>query len=101
MVERVEWLEETDMHTNRVPDDARRAVINRLRRAEGQLRAVARNLEDGGDCAEVARQLTAAKSAVEHAGIKLLAAGLAECLADAREGDLTRAEFERLLMQVA
>ena len=88
------------MHTDRIPEPARRAVINRLRRAEGQLRAVARSLEEGGDCAAVARQLAAANSAVEHAGIKLLATGLAECLADARDGDLTPAQFETLLMQL-
>lgn len=90
------------MDTDRIPEDARRAVVNRLRRAEGQLRAVARSLEDGADCALVVRQLIAGKSAVENAGIKLLSAALVECLAaDAREGDLTLEEFETLLMQLA
>ena len=89
------------MHTDRIPEHARRAVVNRLRRAEGQLRAVARSLEEGGDCAAVVRQLIAAKSAVENAGIKLLAAGLVQCLAEARDGDLTQDEFELLLMQLA
>lgn len=89
------------MHTDRIPADARRAVIHRLRRAEGQLRAVARGLEDGADCVAVVRQLTAAKSAVENAGIKLLAAGLAECLADARDDDLDPEQFEKLLTELA
>jgi hypothetical protein len=31
----------------------------------------------------------------------LVAAGLAQCVADARDGDLTQEEFEKLLMQLA
>lgn len=89
------------MHTDRIPEDARLAVVRRLRRAEGQLRAVARGLEEGADCVAVVRQMTAAKSAVENAGIKLLAAGLAECIADTQEDDLIPGEFEKLLMELA
>ena len=89
------------MHTDRIPDDARSAVIHRLRRAEGQLRAVARALEEGADCVAVVHQLVAAKSAVEKAGVKLLSAGLAECLTDARDEDLLPEEFEKLFMELA
>lgn len=89
------------MHTDRIPEETRTAVIRRLRRAAGQLQAVARLLEDGADCVGVAGQLTAAKNAVGNAGIKLLAAGLAECIADAQTDDLRPDEFEKLLVQLA
>lgn len=89
------------MQTDRIPVEARTDVIHRLRRAAGQLQAVARVLEEGGDCVAVLRQLTAGKNAVERAGIKLLSAGLLECLVEAREDDLRPEQFEKLFMELA
>lgn len=89
------------MNTDRIPVDARVAVIRRLRRAEGQLRAVSQALEEGADCVAVMQQLTAARNAVGSAGVKLLSAGLAECLAEARDDDLVPEDFEKLFLQLA
>ena len=89
------------MNTDRIPTDARDDAIKRLRRAAGQLQAVARMLEDGADCVAVLRQLAAGKAAAERAGVKLLAAGLAECLTEAREDDLSTEEVEELFMTLA
>ena len=44
-----------------------RALTSRLRRAEGQVRAVARRIEEGEDCEAVAQQLTAARRALDQA----------------------------------
>lgn len=41
------------------------ALIARLRRAEGQVRAVARLIEEGHGCDAVAQQLTAARKALD------------------------------------
>lgn len=89
------------MQTDRIPVEARTDVIHRLRRAAGQLQAVARTLEDGGDCVAVLRQLTAGKNAVERAGVKLLSAGLIECLGESGEDDLLPGQFEKLFMDLA
>lgn len=89
------------MQTDRIPLEARVDVIRRLRRAEGQLRALSRTLEEGGDCVAVLRQLTAARNAVSRAGVRLLSAGLVECLAETAEGDLPSEEFERLFLELA
>jgi CsoR family transcriptional regulator, copper-sensing transcriptional repressor len=43
------------------------ALLSRLRRAEGQVRAVARLIEEGYDCEAVAQQLTAARKALDRA----------------------------------
>lgn len=43
------------------------ALLSRLRRAEGQVRAVARLIEEGQDCDAVAQQLTAARKALDRA----------------------------------
>jgi DNA-binding FrmR family transcriptional regulator len=60
-----------------VVDDVRR----RLRRVSGQLAGVERMLDEGRECRDVVTQLTAATRALEQAGFKLVAAGLAYCLA--------------------
>lgn len=87
------------MDTHRIPQETRTAVANRLRRATGQLRAVARTVEEGGDWVAAVRQLTAGRSAVQRAGVVLLSAGLIECLSDPRDGDLPPEEFQKLFMQ--
>ena len=46
-------------------DDVR-AITSRLRRAEGQVRAVARLIEEGESCDVVAQQLTAARRALDR-----------------------------------
>ena len=43
-----------------------RALTSRLRRAEGQVRAVARLIEEGERCDVVAQQLTAARRALDR-----------------------------------
>lgn len=46
--------------------DDMRALTSRLRRAEGQVRAVARLIEEGESCDVVAQQLTAARRALDR-----------------------------------
>lgn len=66
----------------RFPDDVSDDVLNRLRRAEGQVRGVQRLLEEGADCKAVITQLTAAQAALHRAGLRLMSAGMRECLSD-------------------
>lgn len=86
-----------------IPDDVRDDLRKRLRRAEGQVRAVERMLDDDTHCRDIVTQLSAAARAIENAGFKLLAAGLTYCVEDpegaAREG-VTVAEVERLFMKL-
>lgn len=89
------------MDTDRIPAETRKDVIHRLRRAAGQLQAVARMLEDGADCEATLRQLTAGKNAVERAGVKLLSAGLVECLITPGDDDLAPDRFEKLFMELS
>lgn len=89
------------MDTRRLPDDVRADVTARLNRAAGQLRAVVRMLDEGADCQQTARQLAAAKRAVDRAGVRLLSGGLVACLTEQRDGDLTVDEFEKLFLELA
>jgi len=63
-----------------LPEELVDEVLHRLRRAEGQLRGVQRLLSEGADCGKVVSQLAAANRAVEQAGFRLVAGGLAWCV---------------------
>ncbi len=55
---------------------ARRALIMRLKRVEGQLRGVQSMIETGDDCEAVAQQLSAARKALDKAFFELLACAI-------------------------
>jgi DNA-binding FrmR family transcriptional regulator len=78
------------------------AVVNRLRRAQGQLGGVLRMIEEGRDCKDVVTQLAAVNRALDRAGFAIIATGLKQCLAD-QEGnaDLDTAAMEKLFLSLA
>ncbi|GEM32405.1 metal-sensitive transcriptional regulator [Nocardia neocaledoniensis] len=80
------------------------AVLNRLRRAHGQLAGVIAMVEQGRDCKDVVTQLAAVSRALDRAGFKIVATGLRECLADpdnARTDPMTVEELEKLFLSLA
>jgi len=85
-------------------DDAIAQVLNRLRRAQGQLAGVISMIEEGRDCKDVVTQLAAVSKALDRAGFKIVATGLRECLtgndADVRE-PMTVEELEKLFLALA
>ena len=87
-------------------DEAQRRVLHRLRRAQGQLAAVIKAVEDGKTCREVITQLTATSKALNRAGIVIISSAMQECLADEAgagvAGNMTEpAEFVKLFMMLA
>ena len=84
---------------------SRRRVLNRLRRAQGQLAAVIAAVERGEPCREVATQIAATSKAIDRAGVVLITDALQECLtyagADPEGDELTPSEFEKLFMMFA
>lgn len=87
----------------RFPDDVSDDVLNRLRRAEGQVRGIQRLLEEGADCKDVITQLTAAQAALHRTGLRLMSAGMRYCLLDpekaAAEG-MTTDDMEELFLKL-
>jgi len=75
-------------------------VINRLRRAEGQIGGVIRMLEDGRQCQDVVTQLAAVVRALDKAGFAIIASGVRRCVADPEES-LNLAELEKLFLSLA
>lgn len=63
------------------PEDVK-ALAARVRRAQGQLGAVAAMLEDGRGCRDIVVQLAAAKKAIDRAGFALFEAAVQQCVAD-------------------
>ena len=56
-------------------------IVNRLRRAQGQLAGVIAMVEQGRECKDVVIQLAAVSKALDRAGFKIVACGLRECAA--------------------
>ena len=75
-------------------------VVNRLKRAQGQLAAVTRMLEEGRDCKDIITQLSAVSKAVDRAGFAIIASGLEQCLTS-EDPTLDRKEMEKLFMSLA
>ena len=77
-------------------------VINRIKRAQGQLAGVLRLLEEGRDCEDVVTQLAAVSKALDRAGFAIVASGLQQCLA---EGDgidsVDMKKMEKLFLSLA
>ncbi|MFD8014527.1 metal-sensitive transcriptional regulator [Streptomyces sp. NPDC058955] len=78
-------------------------VLNRLRRAQGQLAGVIAMVESGRDCKEVVTQLAAVSRALDRAGFKIVASGMRQCLSgDAADAPpMTEAELEKLFLALA
>ncbi|MHB2029294.1 MAG: metal-sensitive transcriptional regulator [Acidimicrobiales bacterium] len=63
-----------------LPDDVIEDLRKRLRRVEGQVRGVEKMLAEGRECRDIVTQLSAATKALEKAGFKLVASGMAFCV---------------------
>lgn len=63
--------------------DAQRRILNRLKRARGQLNAVIEAVEAGGDCRTVVTQLAAVSSALDRAGFAVISSAMRDCATDA------------------
>ncbi|CAN5172645.1 metal-sensitive transcriptional regulator [soil metagenome] len=75
-------------------------VLNRLRRAQGQLAAVTRMIEEGQECRSVVTQLSAVSSALDRAGFAIIASALEQCMAQ-EDPSMDKAELEKLFMSLA
>ncbi|MFF8386413.1 metal-sensing transcriptional repressor [Streptomyces kanasensis] len=85
-----------------------KSVLNRLRRAQGQISGVIRMLEEGRDYEEVVTQLAAAARALDRAGFAIIATGLRQCMTGDGDGGGTagdreeaRTRLEKLFLSLA
>ena len=63
------------------------AVLNRLKRIEGQVRGIIKMIEDDKTCEEILVQISSAKAALHKTGQVILEGHLSHCVLDGiREG---------------
>lgn len=89
---------------NNIQDNDISAVLNRLRRAQGQLAGVITMIEQGRDCKDVVTQLAAVSRALDRAGFKIVASGLRDCISGSSADGappLTETELEKLFLALA
>ncbi len=83
------------------PDDMT-PVINRLKRAQGQIGGVVRLIEEGRDCKDVVTQLAAVSRALDRAGFAIVSTGLRQCLSNPDGiSDEDQATMEKLFLTLA
>lgn len=78
-----------------------KAIITRLKRANGHLAAVIRMLEDGSECEDALTQLAAVNKAVSRGGYALVATGLERCLAEGGRESVDTQKLEKLFLALA
>ena len=77
-------------------------VINRIKRARGQLDGVLRMMEQGRECEDVVTQLAAVSRALDRAGFAIVATGLQQCLTEGGGLDSVDAKkMEKLFLSLA
>lgn len=78
-----------------IPDADASEIIGRLKRVEGQVRAIQRLISEGRDCHLIAQQLSAAKVALSRATVQLMTTRMAECVRR-DQGGINEGELKRL-----
>lgn len=86
--------------------ETQRKIVNRLKRARGQLGSVINAVENGGSCREVVTQLAAVSTALDRAGFIIVSGAMQYCITDpetaAEEEDgLTVEELEKLFLTLS
>ena len=81
--------------------DSMKPVVNRIKRAQGQLAGVVRMLEEGRDCEDVVTQLAAVSKALDRAGFAIVASGLQQCIAEGGTDSLDTLKMEKLFLSLA
>jgi DNA-binding FrmR family transcriptional regulator len=85
----------------KIDEQATGAVLNRLRRAQGQLAGVIAMIESGRDCADVVTQLAAVSRALDRAGFKIVASGMRQCLATDSDSPMSVEQMEKMFLTLA
>ena len=85
----------------RLEPDEIKAIITRLKRANGHLSSVVRMLEDGSECEDALLQLAAVNKAISRGGYALVASGLQQCLVEGGPDSVDVKKLEKLFLSLA
>lgn len=76
--------------------DNKDAVLKRIKRAEGQVRGIARMVENDTYCIDIMTQINAAQAALDKVAIELLREHAKHCMANAKNADERDEKAEEL-----
>ena len=79
------------------PADPKEDLLKRLRRIEGQVRGVARMVEDDRDCREVLQQLSAIRAAANQVSLLMARTYACQCLTDSQDSNDPQALVDDLI----
>ncbi len=83
--------------------DSQKKVLNRLKRAQGQLSSVIAAVESGAECRDVVIQLAAVSKALDRAGFTIVSSAMKDCVSgvDEKNNPMTVDELEKLFLTLA
>jgi DNA-binding FrmR family transcriptional regulator len=81
--------------------DAMKSIVNRLKRAEGQLHALVGAIGPEANCRDVVTQLAAVSKALDRAGFAIIANAMRDCVVDGEHDEMDAKELERLFLSLA
>ena len=78
--------------------EARSDVLNRLRRAEGQIRGIQRMVEEGESCLKIGQQFSAVRKALDSTYLRMTVCFMAQELQARMQPDETQqADLDKML----
>ena len=80
---------------------SKEALINRLKKIEGQTRGLQKMIEDGRDCESILTQLAAVRSAIESVGALVLNNYLKFCFTQSEEVEKDTPDIDSLARALA
>lgn len=81
--------------------EAMKAIVNRLRRAEGQLHALIGTIGSEANCRDVVTQLSAVSKALDRAGFAIISNAMRDCVAGGEHDRMDAQELEKLFLSLA
>lgn len=81
--------------------EAMKAIVNRLKRAEGQLHALIGAIGPEANCREVVTQLAAVSKALDRAGFAIISNAMRDCVDGGEHDQMNARELERLFLSLA
>lgn len=80
---------------------ARRGLVLRLKRVEGQLRGIQNMIDSGADCEDIALQMSAARKALDKAFFEMVACAIEHPQFSAAKGEKTNQRVQRMARTLA
>lgn len=84
-----------------IDPELRKDVMNRLKRARGQIDGVINMMDEGRTCAEVVTQIAAVSKALERVGFKIIATEFKQCVEHGGDVQQAQADLEKLFLSLA